>query len=237
MLRITLENVENRVYDVNIRFVYALRCIGIGQATGELFAGVMNLPKPSKFAKYNKMLLPITKMVCVEAMKEAVEKAVRQNDGDRDIACAFDGSWQRRGFSSLNGVVTAMSITTGQVLDVEIMSKFCQCKTSLENKHSNSCIANYSGTSGGMEVEGVKKMFERSKMNYDVRYKYYLGDGDCKGYDTVCAQQPYGPDFQIEKMECVGHVQKRMGKRLRDFRKKIRTKSSPMGKQSEVRVD
>jgi hypothetical protein len=219
-VRLGLENAENRVYDVNIRFVYALRCIGIGQETGELFAGVMNLPKPSKFAKYNKILLPIAKMVCVEAMKEAVEETVRQNDGNRDITCAFDGTWQRRGFSSLNGVVTAMSITTGQVLDVQVMSKYCQCKTRLENKHSNSCIANFSGTSGGMEVEGVKKMFERSKVNYDVRYKYYLGDGDCKGYDTVCALQPYGPDFKIEKKECVGHVQKRMGKRLRDFKKK-----------------
>ena len=28
-----------------------------------------------------------------------------------DIRASFDGSWQRRGFSSLNGVVTAISLT------------------------------------------------------------------------------------------------------------------------------
>lgn len=220
----------NKVYDVNIRFVYALRSIGVGQETGEMFAGVMNLPRPSKFAKYNKMLLPLTKMVCVESFKEAVERAVVQNDNTRDIACAFDGTWQRRGFSSLNGVVTATSITTGQVIDVEIMSKYCTCKNRLEKQHTSSCIANYSGTSGGMEVEGVTKMFQRSEANYGVRYKHYLGDGDCKGYDTVCAQQVYGPDFKIEKMECVGHVQKRMGSRLRNYKKKNGNKILSDGK-------
>lgn len=46
-----------------------------------------------------------------------------------------------------------------------------------------------------------------------------MGDGDCKGFDTVNQLKPYGPDFEIEKMECVGHVQKRMGKRLRTLKK------------------
>lgn len=229
---------ENKVYDINIRYVYALRSIGVGQETGEMFAGVMNLPKPSKFAKYNKLLLPLSKQVCLDTMKEAAEKAVIQNDGDRNIACAFDGSWQRRGFSSLNGVVTATSITTGQVIDVEIMSKYCTCKNRLDKKHSPSCISNYSGTSGGMEVEGVSKMFARSEEKYGIRYKYYLGDGDCKGYDTVSTQQPYGPDFVIEKMECVGHVQKRMGKRLRTYKfknsKKILSDGKKIGGQGRL---
>lgn len=219
-LKIGLDNKEYKAYDINIRFVYALRSIGVGQETGEMFAGVMNLPRPSKFSKYNSMLMPLAQMVCVESMKQAVENTVQQNDGSRDIACAFDGSWQRRGFSSLNGVVTATSITTGQVIDVEIMSKFCQCKKRFEQEHEASCIANYSGSSGGMEVEGAAKMFARSEEKYGVRYKYYLGDGDCKGFETVRAQQPYGPGFEIEKLECVGHVQKRMGNRLRNFKKK-----------------
>lgn len=227
---IGIDNEEYRAYDINVRYVYALRSIGIGQETGETFASVMNLPKPSKFAKYNQMLLTVAQMVCVQSMKEAVEKAVQQNDGDRDITCAFDGSWQRRGFSSLNGVMTATSVTSGQVVDVEVMSKFCQCKERLENQHDNSCIANYSGTSGGMEVEGVTKMFARSQENYGIRYKNYLGDGDCKGFETVCAQQPYGPDFKIEKLECLGHVQKRMGKRLRNYKQKNSKKILSDGK-------
>lgn len=69
-------------------------------------------------------------------------------------------------------------------------------------------------------MQGVTQIFERSETNYGIRYKYYLGDGDCKGFDTVNQLKPYGPDFEIEKMECVGHVQKRMGKRLRTFKQR-----------------
>lgn len=58
--------------------------------------------------------------VCTESVKNAIEKAVCQNEGNRNIAEGFDGSWQRRGYLSLNGVVTATSVTTGEVLlDVE----------------------------------------------------------------------------------------------------------------------
>ena len=46
-----------------------------------------------------------------------------------DVGVSVDGTWQRRGFSSNNGVVTAISIDTGKVVDVEIMSKICKgCK-------------------------------------------------------------------------------------------------------------
>lgn len=57
-------------------------------------------------------------------------------------------------------------------------------------------------------------MFMRSVENYGIRYKHYLGDGDCKGFESVSADQPYGPNFQIQQFECVGHEQKRMGTRL-----------------------
>ena len=33
----------------------------------------------------------------------------KQNDGTADISVSMDGKWQRRGFSSLNGVVVAVS--------------------------------------------------------------------------------------------------------------------------------
>lgn len=215
-----VENTDRHYYDINFRYVYALRAIGIGQETGRTFAGIMNFNQPSKFAFYNKVLLSATQKVCVESMKEAVETAVEENEGCRDIAAAFDGSWQRRGFSSLNGVLTATSISTGQVLDCAIFSKYCICKLRFEGKHSDKCIANYSGTSGGMEVEGVRQIFNRSEDNYGIRYKYYLGDGDSKGFHVITTEKPYGDNFEVEKLECLAHVQKRMGSRLRAFKQK-----------------
>ena len=34
-----------------------------------------------------------------------------------DVAVSFDGTWAKRGFASLTGVVFAISVDTGEVLD------------------------------------------------------------------------------------------------------------------------
>lgn len=72
-----------------------------------------------------------------------------------------------------------------------------------------------------MEVAGVLDMFRSSVSQYNIRYKYYLGDGDSSAFPNVFSSQPYGSAFLIEKLECVGHVQKRMGSRLGKFKIKM----------------
>ena len=47
-----------------------------------------------------------------------------------------------------------------------------------------------------------------------------MSDGDSKTYLNLCDKEPYGKNVAIIKHECVGHVQKRMGKALRDVKKK-----------------
>ena len=47
-------------------------------------------------------------------------------EGMTDIGVTVDVNWQKRGFSSLNGVVAVISITNGKVLDVESMSRYCK---------------------------------------------------------------------------------------------------------------
>lgn len=59
-------------------------------------------------------------------------------------------------------------------------------------------------------------MFQRPVKN-GVRYRNYIGDGDSKAYSGLVNSKPYGDDFSIVKKECVGHVQKRMGIRLREI--------------------
>ena len=45
-----------------------------------------------------------------------------------DIGVSVDGSWQRRGFSLLNGVVAAVAIDSRKIVDVEPMTRYCrQC--------------------------------------------------------------------------------------------------------------
>ncbi|GFT75691.1 uncharacterized protein TNCV_3349231 [Trichonephila clavipes] len=124
-------------YELNTRLVYAMRCIGKGAESARMFCGIMNLPPPpTKFSKYNHILLQATRETCEHSMAEAVREAVDENDGKRDLAVAVDGSWQKRGFSSKNGLVTVTSVDTGKVIDVEVFSKHCICpnKTQASSK-------------------------------------------------------------------------------------------------------
>lgn len=208
---------RNRLYSTNISLVYGLRCIGKGYSAAKTLCAMMNLPKPPvNFLHYNKKIGLSLKEVCNASMKSAATEAMEINES-KDIVGAFDGSWQKRGHTSLNGVVTVTSVDTGKVMDVEVMTKRCQvCQKGKHNQdeHPN-CKKNYTGTSGGMEVAGALEIFKRSKEDRGVRYVGYLGDGDSKAYNKVVQEEPYGKDVTISKLECIGHVQKRMGTRLR----------------------
>ena len=47
-----------------------------------------------------------------------------------------------------------------------------------------------------------------------------LGDGDSKAHNELLQRRVYG-DKQVTKLECVGHIQKRMGSRLRAVKKQM----------------
>ena len=74
-----------------------------------------------------------------------------------------------------------------------------------------------------MEVDVVIEMFRRSLENLEVRFLYYVGDGDSKTYTGIIKSAPYG-ETEVTKKECVGHVQKRIGTRLRVCKKKTWTR-------------
>ena len=61
-----------------------------------------------------------------------------------------------------------------------------------------------------------KRIWERSIERHKLRYTTFYGYGDRKGYLGVCDVYPW---LKVEKMECVGHVQKRVGCRLRSLKK------------------
>ncbi|GFV58637.1 uncharacterized protein TNCV_53851 [Trichonephila clavipes] len=148
-------------YELNTRLVYAMRCIGKGAESARMFCGIMNLsPPPTKFSKYNHILLQATRETCEHSMAEAVREAVDENDGKKDLAVAVDGSWQKRGFSSKNDLLTDTSVDTGKVIDVEVFSKHCICPN--KTKHLQNSKRNFEGYSGKMEVAGALSIFQRS---------------------------------------------------------------------------
>lgn len=73
---------------------------------------------PSRFSPYVQVLGSTAKDLCYETMKDAVEVAVEVTEEVQNMPIAIDGTWQNRGHTSLNGVVTATSFDTGKVVGV-----------------------------------------------------------------------------------------------------------------------
>ena len=61
----------------------------------------------------------------------------------------------------------------------------------------------------------MEAIFLRSAESRNLRYTQYIGDGDSASIKKISEANPYRHEIDIEKLECVGHVQKRCGTRLR----------------------
>ena len=158
-------------FKVNKRVVYAMRSIGQGFSGTKKFCSIMNianLPTKNNYFKLNKTLRFAAFNVANESMGRAAQ-GVKSSVGT-ECSVSVDGSWQKRGYVSMNGCVTTISIDTGRVLDVEAMSRFCkQCqvyekleKTSdtyqkWKADHLN-CKADFKGSAPAMESEGAEIM-------------------------------------------------------------------------------
>ena len=69
-----------------------------------------------------------------------------------------------------------------------------------------------------MEPEGADRIFQRSVEKHNLRYTEFYGDGDSKSFTRV--KGVYEDDgIEMEKKECIGHVQKRVGTALRKLKR------------------
>ena len=222
-------------FDVNRCIVYASRSCGMGQRDISLFSTLMNMPPSLSSVGYNRVSTKVA-LACREVARESMQTAAKElkmkNDDDiTNASISFDGSWQKRGYSSLNGFVAAISIKNGKVLDVEPMSRYC--KGCVQNEHlkksnpmafrewqaNHICMKNTDGFAGGMEVTGGQRIFNRSIDKYKLWYSEVFSDGDSKTYQSV--KDTY-KELKVIKKECVGHVQKRVGSRLRNLKKRVK---------------
>jgi hypothetical protein len=80
-----------------------------------------------------------------------------------------------------------------------------------------------------MESAGAVNIFNRSIEKHSVIYQEYLGDGDTSSFNDVVKSEPYKKyDIVPIKLECVGHVQKRLGTRLRNLVKAHKGTQKPI---------
>ncbi|GFV04233.1 uncharacterized protein TNCV_918541 [Trichonephila clavipes] len=143
----------------------------------------------------------------------------------------------------MNGCVAALSVDTCKVVDIEIMSSYCPtCRKiskmprSIESETfaaDHVCHSNFQGFALKMEAVGATRIFQRSIVKRGFKYAHYYGDGDSKG--CISVKDTYGKD-SVTKYECIGHVQKRVGARLRKLKSKNKNLSGK-GKLTDSFID
>eukprot|EP00794_Sanderia_malayensis_P002423 gene2423-2792_t len=235
-------------FDLNVRSVLAFREIGKGHDGMQTLATFMNLFPPVSKSSYHAIKrsvhLALTKTAvesCQNAARETKESlSFKDDDGPQDCQVSVDGSLQKRGHISLNGVVTLISRENGKCLDYTIMSKKCKSCQFWKTRTNDpgyaawyahhACQSNHNRSAGAMESAGAVMMFRRSIEKHQLRYTSYIGDGDSSSYGDVASSQPYGEGIQIEKKECIGHVQKRMASRCRGLRQSLKVVKLSDGK-------
>ena len=126
------------------------------------------------------------------------------------------------------GATFIISIDNGCVLDYSVKSKVCTICRKFPNpteewieKHKPVCAINHAGSSCSMEKDGAIEMFLRSLDKDQLKYTEYVGDGDTNSFGEVQAAlyEKYGDAYQIIKEDYIGHIQKRMGAALRNYKK------------------
>ena len=221
-----------KVFEVNYKFVLGMRLIGRGLTAMNLVCGMLNMPQAMQQKCYESILRRIeiaSETVAQESMKNAANELKDGSSDVKDVKCMFDGTWQRRGFSSLVGAVPCLSTDSGKVIEKEVLRKHCKVCQTLQKldittekfqrlRAEHNCQKNHTSSSAAMEIDGVRRVFGRSVKERGLRYTKYIGDGDSKTYETIKNEKPYGDDTIIEKIECVGHVQKRLGTALRKLK-------------------
>ncbi|GFX35012.1 uncharacterized protein TNCV_2329521 [Trichonephila clavipes] len=168
-----------------------MRQIGKGFAGAFKLCSTLFLPRLTKTAYKNQeaKLLKVIQEVAEESMiKAATEIVEKQQNLSSDIVkcgISVDGTWQRRGYTSMNGCVAAISVDTGKVLDIEVMSSYCPtCKrlrTMPRNfeyessKADHICQCNFTGSSSKMEIVGASRIFLRSEKAADCNTLNIMG--------------------------------------------------------------
>ena len=100
------------------------------------------------------------------------------------------------------------------------------------------------GSAPAMEAAGAEMIWSHSLQKYNCRYTKLLGDGDSKTHERLVSTKPYGDDCTIEKLECVGHVLKCLGKQLLNLKTSVKGKKlqdhktlSGKGRLTKTRLD
>ena len=167
-----------------------------------------------------------------------------------DLTVSYDGSWMKRGHNSAYGIGCVIDTVTGLVLDLTVLSSYCQACSCAKARfggsdtakfhawfrsHENDCNKNYTGAAGGMEVTAAEIMWGRSEFK-GFRYTTMVSDGDARTFRHLSDLKVYGEDVALAKEECINHVAKRMGTALRKLSTQTKKNGVTLGGRGEGKL-
>ncbi|CAB3232299.1 unnamed protein product [Arctia plantaginis] len=228
-------NFVKHSYEINRRFIFVMRTLGLGLKGATQFCGLMDMPAFLLQTSYDMIVKNIHECVSVvtdKLLKKAcVEEmnATSEQQGDEhksDLTVSGDGTWKKRGFTSLFGVTSLIGYYSGKIIDLKALTvsnaslgNLTRILLNIRNGGKSTKTYAQLTTTGHQEKWKLMLLLPCSNVHvqkYQVRFRNYIGDGDSKTYSGILKAAPYG-ETEVTKKECIGHVQKRMGKRLRDI--------------------
>ena len=230
-------------FKVIARSVIAFREFGKGNEAVRTFTTMMDMPLPLFHQSCNDLNSSLNN-IYEKAAKESMWLAVNDLketgnvsiDEKLDTDTAIDGSWQKRGNSSLNEIVTGVAREKKKIIGYKVCSKFCKIFALWESKKGTeefiawkencrtdceiSCFQ-FSGTMKSFDAQS----FSQSSVEvdkYNKRYAHDTGNGDTESFEKVTETKPDWDDLIPCKLDCVGHFQERLGTRLQKLLKVLK---------------
>ena len=172
---------QGKKFELNCAAVLIFRAIGKGFSAANKFCSILNLPRPiyqAPWTEHTKLFdekaTDLLEIVLESAAITAKEALIRAGDIEDcstnelknkicDVGVTIDGSWSSRGWCARDGVVAAISVLTGQVLDIIYLSSSCSQCTVMEGRrrreeitkkdylawyirHEENCYLNHDGS-------------------------------------------------------------------------------------------
>lgn len=213
-------------YEVNARFVFAMRMCGQSLSAVNLFCNLMNLCQgfsKKMYENIGKCIHESAKKVFEISCKNAIEDERKENEKLRrsqtDLKVSLKGdTWKKRGFQTLFGVVPLMAYYSGKIIDLVVESRYClECLKNVDRKnmsnderdgesewffqHLEGCRKSEDVSVDVAKTDATLKMFLDSEEKFGVKYREY--DGDSNTFNNIIQFEPYGEECSIKKFDSV----------------------------------
>ena len=158
------------------RSILGMRVIGNGSTSLESFTEIMGMLLPlakPHFSSHTKAIHLASTAEKENQFSAAVENLGKLAKDDEIVDIQGNGPWSKRGHQVVYGVVAIVAWETVQVIDTEVLSKYCaecQAKRGADTfsedflnwyeEHQAQCHVNHYGSLNAMEADGAVVMWQ-----------------------------------------------------------------------------